>query len=221
MVEISAPAIHRALTALMLLSPATPMLFQGQEFGATSHFYYFADHRPELAKLVGEGRLKFLAQFPSLATPEMQAQIPWPHERSTFEKSKLDWSEKERRPQAVAFFKDLLTLRRTDPTFSAHEPEIDGAVLSDEAFLLRYFAADGFDRMIVVNLGTDAEICPIPEPLFAEPAGCEWELLWSSEDPRYGGLGTPTNLVENQCHLPAHSTLVFAARTVKRTGKES
>lgn len=215
MVEISSPGIYRALTALTLLSPSTPMLFQGQEFGATSPFYYFADHHPELAKLVDEGRRKFLSQFPSLATPEMQAQIPRPHDRSTFEKSKLDWSEKERHPQAVAFFKDLLALRRTDPVFSDHSREVDGAILHEKAFLLRYFAADGFDRMIVVNLGTDAEISPIPEPLFAEPAGCEWELIWSSEDPKYGGLGTPTTVVENQCHLPAHSALVFAARTGK------
>jgi len=215
--EISSPSLHRALTAMVLLSPATPMLFQGQEFGATTHFYYFADHQPELAKMVDEGRRKFLAQFPSLATEEMQAQIPRPDDRATFEKSKLDWAEKERRPHASEFMKSLLTLRRTDPVFSASNPEIDGAVLSGESFLLRYFAEDGLDRLIVVNLGTDAELSPIPEPLFAPPADCDWELIWSSEDPRYGGQGTPTQRVESQCRLPAQSTHVFAARR----GKES
>lgn len=217
MIETTSPALYRALTAYTLLSPATPMLFQGQEFGATTRFCYFADHQPELAKLVDEGRRKFLAQFPSLATPEVQAQLPKPHDRSTFESSKLDWSEKDRRPQAVALFRDLLSLRRNDPVFSAHNPEIDGAVICPEAFLLRYFDSAGRDRLIVLNLGGDMEICPVPEPLIAEPAGCEWELIWSSEDPKYGGLGTPTTLAENQCHLPAHSALVFAART----GKES
>jgi len=59
------------MTALMLLAPGTPMLFQGQEFASSSPFYYFADHKPDLAKLVGEGRAKFLAQFRSLATSEM------------------------------------------------------------------------------------------------------------------------------------------------------
>jgi maltooligosyltrehalose trehalohydrolase len=209
--------MYRALTALVMLSPSTPMLFQGQEFGATSRFFYFADHRPELARLVNEGRRTFLTQFPSLATPEIQARIPHPHDRATFERSKLDWSEKERHPQAVALFKDLLALRRTDPVFSAHSPEIDGAVISEKAFLLRYFDEEGSDRLIVINLGTDTDLCPIPEPLLAEPAGRQWELLWSSEDPKYGGLGTPTTVVENQCHLPAYSALVFAART----GRES
>ncbi len=217
MSEVSAPALYRAMTALTLLAPATPMLFQGQEFGARNPFYYFADHRPELAKLVDEGRRKFLAQFPSLATPEMQQRVPKPHDRSTFERSKLDWSEKERNRQAVDMFRDLLSLRRNDPVIASESSDIDGAVLSTEAFLLRFFAKDGLDRMLVMNLGTDTELSPIPEPLLAEPAGCIWELAWSSEDPRYGGLGTPTTLLGNRCHLPAQSALLFAARP----GKES
>ena len=90
-------------------------------------------------------------------------------------------------------------------------------MLSAETFLLRYLDAEGRDRLIVINLGGDVDLGPIPEPLLAEPAGGEWELIWSSEDPKYGGLGTPTTLVENQCHLPAQSTLVFAVRP----GKES
>ncbi|QDT53123.1 Malto-oligosyltrehalose trehalohydrolase [Caulifigura coniformis] len=212
MAVVSSPAMYRTLTALMLLGPSTPMLFQGQEFGATSHFYYFADHRPELATLVDEGRRKFLAQFPSLATPEMQAQIPRPQDRSTFERSKLDWSEVDRHPEASSFFRDLLTLRRTDPVISAESSNIDGAVLTEEAFLIRFFADDGLDRLLLVNLGVDADLSPVPEPLLAEPAGCRWTLIWSSEDPRYGGEGTPTSQLERNCHLPAHSALLFAAR---------
>ncbi len=217
MSEIAAPAMYRAVTALTLLCPSTPMLFQGQEFGASTPFFYFADHTPELARLVDEGRRKFLAQFPSLATPEMQRQVPRPHDRTTFERSKLDWSERERNRQAVDMFRDLLTLRRTDRVLASESSNIDGAVLGAEAFLLRFFAPDGLDRLLVVNLGTDTELCPIPEPLLAEPAGCEWRLLWSSEDPKYGGLGTPRTLVENQCHLPAHSALLFAAHHEKES----
>src|SRR6185436_9557828 len=56
----------RALTALLLLGPATPMLFQGQEFGASAPFLYFADHGRELAEQVRRGRADFLKQFPSL-----------------------------------------------------------------------------------------------------------------------------------------------------------
>ena len=49
---LTTPGRHRALTALLLLGPQTPMLFMGQEFSASNPFYYFADHEPELAKLV-------------------------------------------------------------------------------------------------------------------------------------------------------------------------
>jgi maltooligosyltrehalose trehalohydrolase len=67
-------------------------------------------------------------------------------------------------------------------------------VLADEAFLLRYFGAHvgrtGDDRLLIVNLGRDASLSVAPEPLLAPPEGRVWELLWSSENPRYGGNGT-------------------------------
>ena len=85
---------YRALTALLLLAPATPMLFMGQEFGASSPFVFFADHKPELAKLVYKGRLEFVSQFPSLATAESQAKIPDPADVGTFEMCKLKLEER-------------------------------------------------------------------------------------------------------------------------------
>src|SRR5262249_8477023 len=86
----------RALTALMLLAPPTPMLLQGQERGSTRPFFYFADHNPELAAQVAAGRRKFLSQFPSLATPESQQRVPDPAAEETFRASKLDWSDSAR-----------------------------------------------------------------------------------------------------------------------------
>ena len=61
------------MTALLLLLPHTPLLFQGQEYAAANPFYYFADHHPELARTVAEGRERFLRQFPSIATDEAGA----------------------------------------------------------------------------------------------------------------------------------------------------
>jgi hypothetical protein len=59
-----------AATALLLLLPQTPMLFQGQEFSSSMPFLYFADHNPDLAKLVRSGRAQFLSQFASLSSAE-------------------------------------------------------------------------------------------------------------------------------------------------------
>jgi maltooligosyltrehalose trehalohydrolase len=74
------PGVYRALTAIFLLSPQTPMLFQGQEFAASTPFAYFADHGGKLAEKVKRGRREFLHQFPSLAAEAMQPELPDPTE---------------------------------------------------------------------------------------------------------------------------------------------
>lgn len=210
---LSSPGRFRALTALLLLGPATPMLFQGQEFCASAPFLYFADHEPELAKSVQNGRLEFLAQFPSLATPEARSCIPAPHELSTFERCKLDLSERERHAPCYALHRDLLRLRREDPVFLAQGGGgLDGAVLTPETFVLRFFSPerDGDDRLLLVNLGRDLHLVPVPEPLLGSPEGARWEVLWSSEDPRYGGCGAaPPEDKEGGWRIPGHAAVVL------------
>jgi len=194
--RLASPGRFRALTALLLLGPGTPMLFQGQEFCASSPFLFFADHNPELARLVRKGRVEFLSQFPSVARPEMQEGIPDPGSLETFESCRLDLAERRLHPECYALHKDLLRLRREDPVFRGEAREgLDGAVLGPEAFVLRFFGRPfgkgGEDRLLLVNLGRDLDLEPVPEPLLAPPAGLRWEVLWSSEEPRYGGSGAP------------------------------
>src|SRR5262249_5641080 len=111
---LTSPGQLRAMTALLLLAPGTPMLFQGQEFAASSPFLYFADHTPELAKLVAQGRKEFVRQFRSLATPAMQAQLTEPADPQTFERCKLDFGERQRHADVYALHRDLLQVRRTE-----------------------------------------------------------------------------------------------------------
>jgi maltooligosyltrehalose trehalohydrolase len=195
------PAQVRALTALLLLGPATPMLFQGQEFGASAPFFFFFDHNPELAAKIREGRAKFLAQFPSLASHQVQQALPDP---ANFDLCKLDFSEREANTAIYALHQDLIKLRRTDPVFA--EPRrgsLDGAVLSENAFALRYFGGEKGDRLLLINLGGDLLLDPAPEPLLAPPAGSKWKMIWSSEDPRYGGSGIPGAYLPDTDHHPA------------------
>jgi maltooligosyltrehalose trehalohydrolase len=207
---LTSPGRYKAMTALMLLGPGTPMLFQGQEFGASAPFLYFADHRPELARLVRKGRLEFLRQFPALAAPEMRGQLADPADPATFERSKLDLTERERHAEAYALHRDLLALRREDTVFAAQRPGgVDGAVLGDAAFVLRYFDGGGRDRLLVVNLGRELTLDPAPEPLLAPPAGARWQVRWSSEDPRYGGIGTPAVEGDEGWHFPGESAVVL------------
>jgi maltooligosyltrehalose trehalohydrolase len=191
--ELTSPSRYRAMTALLLLAPQTPMLFQGQEFAASSPFFYFADHKDELGRVVAEGRAKFLSQFRTLATPEMQARLPHPGDPMTFARCKLDLNERHTHAEEYNLHKDLLRLRREDPVLASQRKwGVDGAVLGGEALVLRYFGErHGDDRLLVVNLGRDVVLNPAPEPLLAPPAAALWQVAWSSEDPRYGGMTTP------------------------------
>src|SRR5262249_15322459 len=147
---LTSPGRFKALSALLLLGPGTPMLFQGQEVAASSPVFYFADHKPELAKLVRKGRAGFLAQFPSAATAEMQACLPRPQDVGTFERCKLDFAERGKNKALYDLHRDLLRLRREQAVFRAQRPRgVDGAVLGGGAFVLRYFAEDGQDRLLV------------------------------------------------------------------------
>jgi maltooligosyltrehalose trehalohydrolase len=186
----TSPGRYRAITALLLLGPATPMLFQGQEFGASSPFFYFADHHPELAKLVRDGRRKFLSQFASLVEFDELGQIPDPDSADTFARCKVNAQERRTNTEAVALHRDLLRLRREDPAFrSPKRRGVDGAVLGAEAFALRFFVEDGADRLLLVNFGRDLKLREVPEPLLAPPENTTWTMLWSSEAWRYGGSG--------------------------------
>ncbi len=211
--QTTAPGCYRALTALFLLGPGTPLLFQGQEFAASSPFVYFADQQPELAELTFRGRKHFLSQFRSLVTHVMQERIPRPSDPATFQRSKLDQGERARHTEAMALHRDLLRLRREEPLF--HVPRrggLDGAALAGEAFVLRFFGDDGDDRLLVVNLGSDLHLNPAPEPLLAPPLGRAWGLLWSSEAPAYGGTGTPALDTEENWRIPGHAAVVLSAR---------
>jgi len=188
---LTSPGRLRAMTAYFLLMPGIPMLFQGQEFGASSPFFYFADHETELSRDVREGRRLSLAQFPSLATSEMRAELADPSDIDTFRRSVIDLGERQRHASIYALHRDLLELRRTDPVLGQRPCRIDGAALTDEAWMLRFFSPSGADRLLIVNLGRDLLLGPAPEPLLAPVEGQAWRLLWSSEAPVYGGSGGP------------------------------
>ena len=200
--------------ALTCSRTGASMLFQGQEFAASSPFFYFADFEGELARLVCQGRAASLRQFPSIAQPDMQARLPDPADPKTFARSRLDLSERQRHTELYTLHRDLLRLRREEPVFRAQRlGGMDGAVLGPEAFVLRFFGEDGDDWLLVVNLGRDLPLEPAPEPLLAPPQDRAWVILWSSEDPRYGGGGTAALEDEEHWHMPGHAAFVLKPKT--------
>jgi maltooligosyltrehalose trehalohydrolase len=220
--QLSSPGCLRALTAVLLLGPATPMLFQGQEFAASAPFLYFADHNPGLAKLVAEGRRSFLSQFQGIDNAEGLDYVASPHDPGTFERCKLDFSERSRHAQVYELHRDLLRLRREDPIFSKPRGgAIDGAVLSAQAFVLRLFGEDNNDRLLLVNLSTDLVLAPTSEPLLANRGEFQWQLTWSSESPKYGGAGTLPVPAAKPWRVSGQAAFVFASRQASPRDREA
>lgn len=205
------PGLHRAMTALLLLSPQTPLLFQGQEFGASSPFLFFADHAADMAASVEIGRIAFLSQFPSLNTTLSQAYFFRPEKRSTFLQCKLDFSEREQHADIYQLHRDLLALRHSESVFTG-PASVDGAVIAESALLLRFFAhPPETDKLLLLNLGQDTWLESVAEPLIAPPPGHTWAMVWSSEHPRYGGDGVRDITLTGSFVISATSALVFAA----------
>jgi maltooligosyltrehalose trehalohydrolase len=213
---LTSPGRYRALTTLLLLGPATPMLFMGQEFMASAPFLYFADQEPEIARTVREGRWQFLKNFSSIAGIADPSFMADPAERATFEKSKLNWDECRANQHALALHHDLLQLRRDDPTFARQDAtKLCGAISGPEAFTLRWLYNSSDDRLLVVNLGRDFEWAPPADPLVAPPAGMRWSVYWSSESEKYGGSGTRA-MDGNKWAPPAAAAIVFSPTPVSR-----
>ena len=207
--QLTSPGRWRALTALTLLGPATPLLFQGEEFAASTPFLFFADHGGDLREAIREGRRQFLQQFPSLQDPKAAGVLPLPDDPDTFTSCKLDWRERGLHHEALALHRDLLRLRKSDAVIGA-PGRIDGAVLGTNAFVIRYHVGERDGRLLLINLGADLDLTPLPEPLLGPPAGMRWVVRWSSDAVIYGGPGDPPLQSEPTWRLHGESAVLFA-----------
>lgn len=209
--KLTSPGRFRAMTALWLLTPQTPLFFQGQEFCASSPFFFFCDYEGDPGRLVKEGRAKFLTQFPDLETPEAQARLLDPNKQDTFDRCLLDLTERERNAKQYDLHKDLLKLRREERVFARQRADLlDCAVAGDDCLIVRFWD-DGDDRLMIVNFGCELLLAPGPEPLLAPPADKGWHILWSSESPRYGGGSTHPLETDQGWSIPGEATVVLKA----------
>ncbi len=211
--RLTSPGRLRAMTAVLLLSPQTPLLFQGQEFAASTPFFYFNDCEQDHGAEVRAGRAAFLSQFRSLATPQMQARLPNPCDASNFRASVLDHEERLTHSTMWTLHRDLIRLRRHDSVVSRQSSnEIEGATISEDAYVLRYLPPDGQTRLLVVNFGRAIDRSFLAQPLVAPPAGAKWDILWSSEAPAYGGSGTPELDTVDGWHIPGEAAVLLHPR---------
>jgi maltooligosyltrehalose trehalohydrolase len=218
--HLTSPGKWRAMTALLLLGPATPMLFQGQEFGASAPFLYFADFDADLNEAVRKGRCEFLTQFPSVRDYLSTGCLDDPASARTFERCRLDFAEREQNRSTYLLHEDLLRLRREVSAFNAQRRgQVDGAVLSAHAFVLRFFGdTPAGDRLLIVNLGAELNRPSFAEPLIAPPFDSEWSVSWSSEHPKYGGSGTRDLWPDGTWSIPPESAIVCTPRPRRWSG---
>jgi maltooligosyltrehalose trehalohydrolase len=171
----------RAASTLLLTSPMTALLFMGQEWAASSPFQYFTDLEPGLGALVTEGRRREFAYFPEFADPAARLRIPDPQDPATFERSKLDWSERERPPhaQSLALYAELLRLRNTHRALgAAEETSIETTAIGDGTLVMRRHA--GGERFLVVVRLEGAGTSGIPHDDAVGPT-----VVLSTEESRY------------------------------------
>ncbi|HET8824507.1 MAG TPA: malto-oligosyltrehalose trehalohydrolase [Terriglobales bacterium] len=114
--EMAEESALRVMMTVLLLAPSPPLLFMGEEFGATTPFLFFCDFGPDLAPKVTEGRRAEFAKFAQFSSPEAQSRIPDPSDLQTFLASKLDWSavEQPAHENWLEFNRRVLEIRRRE-----------------------------------------------------------------------------------------------------------
>jgi maltooligosyltrehalose trehalohydrolase len=211
--------VYRALSALLLLSPYTPLLWMGQEWAATTPFLYFTDHPEQLGRLVTKGRREEFSGFSQFSDARLRARIPDPQAETTFMRSVLRWEERTQQPHAgvLALYRELLALRRTH---AAMRPRDRAAFavqqLSDVSLALLRTGNDA-SLLLVVNLAGTATLDVASA---GARGGGEWRLALWSEEERFGGAGTSARLDGGVLTLPsAGAALLEGAGPLSRPGE--
>jgi maltooligosyltrehalose trehalohydrolase len=146
--------------ALVLTSPFTPLLWMGEEWGASTPWLYFTDHDdPHLATTVRTGRREEFAAFGW--RPE---DVPDPQAAATFERSRLDWSERDRGDHAclLEWYRRLVALRRQVPQLMRGELSEISVDHDDEA---GWLVTSHGSVAVVVNLGDREQHVPLRQPV--------------------------------------------------------
>jgi 1,4-alpha-glucan branching enzyme/maltooligosyltrehalose trehalohydrolase len=186
----------KAMQAVLLLAPNVPLLFMGDEWGATQPFCFFTDFHDELADAVREGRRREFKKFPEFASEEARAHIPDPNAVSTFAASRLDWSVPEQPEHAewLDLVRRLLRIRHeiiVPRLAGVRGGAADATLISGAGLQVGWTLGDGARLTLIANLGDQAlSACPPPagDPIFTSAPGLieelkegclgPWSLAW-------------------------------------------
>lgn len=187
--QVISPPAYRAATALLLLSPYTPMLFMGQEWGSSSPFNYFTDHEPQLGRNVTKGRRKEFEQFSAFSDPESRQKIPDPQAEETFYRSKLAWQDltNPENVQLLRLYQDLIRFRRTKLT-ERRRGTWQVELVARFTIALRYYNGAGNAGVLaLIQLVPAQTIIHADSPVLRPRKPVGWQFALSSNQPVYGG----------------------------------
>jgi maltooligosyltrehalose trehalohydrolase len=192
-VQIADPKALRAALACLLLAPAPPLLFMGEEFAASTPFLFFCEFGPELAAAVTRGRRAEFGKFVRFHDPAVQATIPDPNDPATFAASQLQWAEADEpaHREWLQLYRELLGLRRRHivPRLAGMRSGGSFAVTGDDLLHVDWTLGDGARLRLVANFSDS------PCGGIDVPAG---DVLYVSELPPEGDLARrvlPANAV--------------------------
>jgi maltooligosyltrehalose trehalohydrolase len=201
--------------ALLLCAPATPMLFMGQEFNASSPFLFFTDFGGDLGPLVTAGRREEFAAFRAFADHSMRDSIPDPEEERSFLASKLPLAERQVQSSLYNLYRALLALRRDDVVLSdpaRHRTRV--APVGAQVVVMHRWSEDGREhRVLVANFGAVSELPRATTPGLQEVPAGEWRQILSTSDAKFGGVhqALPVSAETPECiSVPARSAVIFA-----------
>ena len=204
---------YAVASAVLLLVPETVLLFMGQEFAASTPFCYFTDHNDELGRLVTAGRRREFSGFREFVDEESQKSIPDPQSETTFNGSRLDLTDRERRAATFALYRELLRLRHTDSVFTvARREESRAYPIGAKALLLHRWNGDAH-RVLIANFGAAITIAKDDLPI-SETQAVESKVLLDTGESRFGGDGQMARWTETQrgieLMVPARTAMVLA-----------
>lgn len=184
------PALFRAATMLLCLSPYVPMLFMGQEWAASSPFLFFTNHEGELGRAISEGRRKEFAQA-GLNRGIRSEDIPDPQDLLTFVRSKLDWRELQEplHREIFALYRECLRARKQFIHRFTSGRKNWAVTVVGPAVALR-FDPEGAPALLLLVALQPGTIPSLEQtPAIAPSPGRRWRAEIQTEDPHFGGAG--------------------------------
>lgn len=188
------PAAYRVACALLLCSPATPLLFMGQEWGATTPFQFFTDHNEDLGRLVTAGRRKEFRHFSAFTDPATRERIPDPQAESTFLASRLVWEETAIEPHAglLRLHQELLRLRKSEPGLRDSDREgYTVEALDSGTIVLVRTPASGPAIVGVFRLRGEGTVDLRAAPVIQGLGGKRWQKVLTTEDAAFSETPQP------------------------------